>query len=345
MGSEVLLIRTPLIALVVLSPWAEVGAWDQLGGLKFKSHSVITSDAVLSVNESLRASREKELAAWLKGLHERSTPRLVADLFPMCRSELSGGFYPEMHLDDGSYRTANRLQQGNTAADHPKKLSLLTADRFLYKAYCEFMSAKGDSCNNLPNQSRGMSLHFNREYTEKPGSVTLASARDTCEASVGTIRGLTRKAHEHWNAAKTAEGKTAAMREYERMYFMLGVAAHAIEDSFAPAHVQRSRSDPRAMEDLCYYYDNRVLPPATTKACAHAVGAGKEPRDSIYFDGNGPMQSFATGAAKAYLLGFAEAMLDDIAGKPPDVDAFLEAFLTDTSRDGMGYLDCSALDR
>ena len=141
------------------------------------------------------------------------------------------------------------------------------------------------------------------------------------------------------------------MREYEKMYLFVGIGLHAIEDSFSPVHVPRSPADSRVLQDLCYYYDNAILPPSAAKACAHAVGDLNEPRDSIYFPGNaqypgnGMLRGLAAKAAQAYLTGFADAALTDAGGGSADVEGFIEDFLVTGRDEGKGYLDCSTLER
>jgi hypothetical protein len=135
------------------------------------------------------------------------------------------------------------------------------------------------------------------------------------------------------------------------MYMFVGIGVHAVEDSFAPAHLQRSLNDSRVIEDLCYYYDNKVLPPSVAKVCAHGVGDGNEPRDSIHFTGNAQypsnarLRGLATKAAQAYLTGFANAALEDVRGGNADVEGFLETFLISGRDEGEGYLNCATLER
>lgn len=350
-------------ALLFLSAGGARG-WDQLGALEFNSHSVITYDAAISANEELRRRKPDELRRWISGLYARLLPRrLVLDPFPMGRDELSGGFFPEHHLDDGTLRSINRLQQGNTAADLPGRLEGLTPlspSHFLFESYCDFQSRRlgkqlsDEACGDLPNQGAGMPLHFTREYSDTDGNppVKLLSAYDTCRKSVETVRALTNEAWLLWRAGRDAADKADAMLQYETMYLFLGVASHAIEDAFAPPHTQRSQSDPRVIEDLCYYYDNSVLPPSKAGACAHIVGAGKEPRDSIYFPGdqlhpgNQAPRALATQAARAYLYGFADIAMSDYAGSgPAGPEAFLDEFLLTGRQAGMGYFDCETLAR
>jgi len=324
--------------------------WDQLGELKYNSHSVITNDAVLAANAALRASRSASLSNWLNTLSQKG-------LFPLnprewvltSISSLKGGFYPERHLDDGTMRSMNRLQMGNTAADWPKKLNFFPSSKPLYEAYCRFQSNQTgvgvENCDDLPNIGAGMPLHFTREYSipEGGGKPALLPAADSCRKSVETVRALTLTAFEHWNKAGVERDYRETMRQYEFMYFFLGVAGHAIEDSFAPAHMQRDADNPRMITDICYYFDNGILPPGEAKACAHAVGVGKEPRDSIYFEGNDKYRQLATQAAQAYYTGFANAALDSVSRGGSVMGSFLDKFFMAGTEKGMGYLNCETL--
>jgi hypothetical protein len=331
-------------------------SWDQLAPYVYNSHSVITYDAAMAANAALRASRAPELANWSGGLYSRMTPRIGLDPWPMGVSELSGGFYPERHLDDATFRTLNRLEEGNTVADKPRLFSQLHAT-FLFDAYCGFFTnnmkwaSDRESCKSLALVGVGMPLHFNRGYTETGGRPELWPAAESCRKGVDAIRALTREAWAYWKKGRAETDKAAAMREYEKMYLFAGMGMHAVEDAFAPAHMQRSPANSRVITDLCYYYDNAVLPPSTTKACSHGVGDGKEPRDSIYFRGdaqhpdNSALRSLATKAAQVYLTGFANIALDDVKGGSEDLEAFLSDFLITGRDEGKGYLDCTTLER
>jgi len=343
---------TAAIALIMGSS-IDARSWDQLLPFKYNSHSIITTDATLAANRTLRATRDADLAVWTHGLYWRLTPRLLPSLAPMGRSELNGGFYPELHLDDGTLYTLNRLEEGNTVIDKPKLFSQLHS-AVLFDNYCRFFSENmggmdAATCKNLPNIGRGQAPHFLRDFRETGGKPELAPAAESCARSVKLIKSLTREAQSHWAKARAEGDKEKAMREMELMYMFNGIAVHAIEDSFSPAHTQRSASNPRVIEDLCYYYDNSILPPSEAKACAHAIGDGKEPRDSVHFTGNSQYPSnaipaaLAVKAAQAYLTGFANTMLDDTKGWRSDVEPFLNEFLVTGSQEGMGYFDCSTL--
>jgi hypothetical protein len=341
---------------ILLAPPGKVLGWDQLLPYVYNSHSVITYDAAMAANETLRASRALELKEWSAGLYWRILPRIRFDARPMGVSELAGGFYPEKHLDDATILTLNRLEEGNTVADKPRIFSNMHP-AFLFDAYCDFFTDKmrwakdAEGCKHLPLTGPGMPLHFNREYTETAGRPELRPAAESCRKGVAAIRALTREAWSYWEKGRAESDKAAGMREFEKMYLFVGIAMHAVEDSFAPAHMQRSQDDPRVIEDLCYYYDNTALPPSVAKACAHGVGDGKEPRDSIYFQGNAQYpgnalpRALATRAAKAYLTGFADAALEDVRGGRPDIGAFLDEFLVTGRQEGTGYLDCSPLEK
>lgn len=348
-----------VVAALVMLPVLSVNllSWDQFLPYVYNSHTVITTDAALAANQTLRASRAMELAGWNKGLYSRILPRLPHDLWPMGVSELSGGFYPELHLDDGGYYTMNRLGEGNSVADKPRMFSKWHSAA-LFNAYCGFytykmrLTADTEGCKQLPLTGPGMPLHFNREYTEETaGKPELRPAAESCRKGVDAIRALTREAWAYWKKGRAETDKAAAMREYEKMYLFVGIGLHAIEDSFSPAHVPRSPSDSRVIQDLCYYYDNTILPPSVAKACAHGVGDGKEPRDSIYFQGNaqhpgnGMLRGLATKAAQAYLTGFANAAMDDVRSGNADVESFLEDVLVTGRDEGKGYLDCATLER
>ena len=331
-------------------------SWDQFLPYVYNSHTVITTDAAMAANVTLRSYRAAELAGWTKSLYSRILPRIPYDRWPMGASELSGGFFPEIYLDDGTYYTMNRLEEGNSVADKPRMFSKFHSTA-LFNAYCDFFTNKmgwakdAEGCKALPDVGAGMPLHFLRGYTKTGAKPVLWPAADSCRKGVDVIRALTGEAWSHWKKARAETDKNAAMREYEKMYMFVGIGVHAVEDSFAPAHLQRSPFDSHIITDLCYYYDNTVLPPSVAKVCAHGVGDGKEPRDSIYFQGNAQypgnamLRGLATKAAQTYLTGFANAALDDVKGGNADVEAFLEDFLITGKDEGKGYLDCTTLER
>ena len=344
--------------------------WDQVGEFRFNSHSEITKDALLAANQQLKAGPYRaKIDAWTARLHSEGVFSDDLRLFSrMGREELNGGFFPERHLDDGTGRTQNRLQEGNIAADLPKRLDLAVT-RFMFDAYCKASAENigvpidAATCKNLPNIGIGQPLHFTREFIETrdaQGNVTgvhLASALNSCRKSVKTIEGFTFKAQDAWRAgqemlrqADAADDKAApeirkeAMKQFELMYLFLGVATHAIEDSFAPAHAQRTAGNLRQINDLCYYYDNNILPPSTAGACAHAVGAGREPRDSIYFASNEVPRHFAILTTTVFLRRFAEVSLNEAgAGSRDGLRDFLNRYFTAETGEGMGYFRCESL--
>ena len=169
------LVMLPVFSVNLLS-------WDQFLPYVYNSHTVITTDAALAANRTLRASRAAELSGWTRGLYSRLLPRIPYDWAPMGVSELSGGFYPELHLDDGGYYTMNRLGEGNSVADKPRMFSKWHSAA-LFNAYCGFFTDKlrwakdAEGCKELP-LTGPTPLHFNREYTEEtPANRTPAGGR------------------------------------------------------------------------------------------------------------------------------------------------------------------------
>ncbi|MFA6434039.1 MAG: hypothetical protein WCW52_05030 [Elusimicrobiales bacterium] len=354
-------------SLAVLSTFsfslsAPTGAWswDQFGKYRLNSHSVLTGSAIEGANSELRSKHGAAIEAWLKDLDQRPVTGPVPKNFDMSIKTLKGGFYSSDDLDDSTLLTSNRVQLGNTAADYPYRLNLPESSKSdLFKFYCRVWSdhlgidLHTSTCENFNPTGMGMPVHFLRTYQETGGvpPVRLDSARRSCDKAVGIVKEFTGRAWKEWLNGTNAAGRSEALRAYELMYFSLGVAAHAIEDSFTPAHTQRSVQDPRVIEDLCYYYDNKLLPPAVAGACVHLVGLNADPRDSIYFKGNAAYPGtaepakLAAKAAQAYLTMFGSLALDEIKGGGGSLDEAMEEFLIKGRGEGQGYFDCSTLSK
>ena len=361
--------------------------WDQFGALHFNSHSELTGAAIKAANKNLLFSSAPALAKWLPGLYSEERillPNFIRRGDRMGMEELNGGLYPERHIDEGTGRTQNRLQEGNVGADMPKRLLDISWTQFLFESYCDVVSKmtglprQQSTCVDMPNLGPGMAMHFTREFTEKrdpsgkPVAVALTPAYDSCKKSLNAITTFTKRAKESWNEGRRLtvladqrdaqatsndnqyyhedafKKRVEAMKNFEVMYFFIGIASHAVEDSFAPAHARRWTTYPpkpgedlRNIKDICYYYkDTTLLTPEDRKSCSHAVGL--EPKDNL--KNNAAFSTLAVQATAAYLTGLGEVLLSEVAtGQPGDVDGFLNKFFLDPSRDGFGDLNCEPL--
>ncbi len=341
--------------------YAPTGAWswDQFGKYMFDSHSVLTRSAAEGSNGALRGTQSATIEAWLKKLNQKPAAGLFPKEFDLDMGTLKGGFYQIEGLKDSTFLTSNRLQLGNVAADYPYRLNMPgTSKSALFRTYARVWNellgvelAESTYENFNPN-GLGMPVHFLRAYSDTGGTppVKLDSARQSCDKAVSLIERFTENAWKEWLRGNNAADKSEALRAYELMYFSLGAAAHTIEDSFSPAHTRRSDADPRVIEDLCYYYDNTLLPPAAAGACVHLVGFNADPRDSIYFKGDEDYPSTAGPAklaamvAQAYLTNFGELALDEFSGvRSRSLEGSMREFLVSGRGFGQGYFDCSTL--
>ena len=335
-------------------------SWDQFGKYIFDSHSVLTRSAIEGANGALRGTQSAAIGAWLKGLGQKpAAPGILPEDFELNPETLKGGFFQVDDIKHSTLLTSNRLQSGNTAADYPQRLNIHgTSKSALFRLYTRIWNEQlgvelaESTYENFNPNGMGMPVHFLRAFIETGGKppVKLDSARRSCEKAVSLIGRFTDSAWKEWLRGNNTPDKSEALRAYELMYFSLGVAAHTIEDSFSPAHTQRSAADPRVIEDLCYYYDNELLPPAEAKACAHLFGFNADPRDSIYFKGDdrfpgvGRAPELAAMAAQAYLTSFGELALDEYSGlRSRPLAAVMEEFLVTGRSTGQGYFDCSTL--
>lgn len=352
-----------VLSAVALFFTAPTGAWswDQFGKYIYNSHTVLTRSAIEGANKELRSTRGAALGAWLKNLNQKPVAGILPNDFDLNMKTLKAGFYQLDDRSDSTFSTSNRLQLGNTAADYPHRLNIPgTSKAGLFRFYSRVWSEQlgvelhESTYDNFNPTGMGMPGHFLRAYRETGGvnAIKLDPARQSCDKAVGIAKKFTEKAWQEWLRGVTAADKSEALRAYELMYFSLGVAAHAIEDSFSPAHTQRSVRDPRVIEDLCYYYDNNILPPAVAGACAHLVGLNADPRDSVYFKGDdrypsnaGPAR-LAAQAAQAYLTGFGELAIDEFSGgRSRSLDEYMDEFFVNGRGTGQGYFDCSTLSK
>ena len=345
--------------LLLLASPAGVRSWDQFGKYVYNSHSVMTGAAIKGANGTLRAARSAAVEAWLKELNQKPAAGIVPNDFKLDMETLKGGFYQLDDVGDSTLFTSNRIQLGNVAADYPQRLNVAgTSKSELFRFYSRVWSEQlgvelaESTYEHFNPTGMGMPVHFLRAYQDTGGTppVKLDSARRSCEKAVGVAEKFTESAWKEWLRGNNAADKSESLRAYELMYFALGVAAHAIEDSFAPSHTQRSLEDPRVIEDLCYYYDNALLTPAAAGACAHLVGLNADPRDSISFNGDDRYPStakpakLATLAAYVYLAGFGELALDEYSGsRSRTSEGFMREFLVTGRGAGQGYFDCSTL--
>lgn len=334
-------------------------SWDQFGKYIYDSHSVLTWSAIEGANNALRGTKNAPIEAWLKQLNQKPVIGLVPKDFELNMKTLKGGFYQIDDFKDLTLLTSNRLQLGNVAADYPYRLNMPgTSKSALFRFYSRVWSEQlgvelaESTYENFNPTGMGMPVHFLRSYQETGGTppVKLDSARQSCDKAVSLVEKFTESAWKEWLRGNNAADKSEALHAYELMYFALGVAAHTIEDSFTPAHTQRSVEDPRVIEDLCYYYDNNLLPPAAAGACVHLFGFNADPRDSIHFKGDDRYPStavparLAAQAAQAYLTGFGEQALDEFSGlRSRSLPEVMEEFLVSGRYVGQGYFDCSKL--
>ncbi len=345
--------------LLLLASPAGVRSWDQFGKYVYNSHSALTGSGIKGANGTLRATRGAAVEAWLKELNQKPDTGLAPKDFKLDMETLKGGFYQLDDVGDSTLFTSNRIQLGNVAADYPQRLNISgTSKSELFRFYGRVWSEQlgvelaESTYEHFNPTGMGMPVHFLRAYQDTGGTppVKLDSARRSCEKAVSVVEKFTESAWKEWLRGNNAADKSEALRAYELMYFALGVAAHAIEDSFSPAHTQRSVEDPRVIEDLCYFYDNALLPPAAAGACVHLVGLNADPRDSIYFKGDdrypstaGPAR-LAAQAAYVYLASFGELALEEYSGgRSRSLDGAMREFLISGRGAGQGYFDCSTL--
>ena len=320
---------------------------------------MLTWAAIEGANGALRGTQSAPIGTWLKELDQKPDTGLASKDFKLDMETLKGGFYQIEDLKDSTLLTSNRIQLGNVAADYPYRLNMPgTSKSELFNCYTRVWSEllgvelAESTYENFNPSGMGMPVHFLRGYQEtgRTPPIKLNSARLSCEKAVNLIGKFTENAWKEWLRGNSAADRSEALRAYELMYFSLGVAAHTIEDSFSPAHTQRSVADPRVIEDLCYYYDNTLMPPAAAGACVHLYGFNADPRDSIHFKGNDkypgtavPAQ-LAAQAAQAYLTSFGELALGEFSGsRSRPLAGMMEEFLVSGRYVGQGYFDCSTL--
>ncbi|MCX5790746.1 MAG: hypothetical protein NTY45_00775 [Elusimicrobia bacterium] len=347
------------LSLFLAAPSA-ARSWDQFGKYIFDSHTVLTRSAAEGANGALRGTQSAAIEAWLKELNQKpAADGLVPKDLVLDMKTLKGGFYQTDEIKYSTLLTSNRLQLGNVAADYPQRLTIPgTSKSALFRFYSQVWNEQlgvelaESTYEHFNPNGLGMSVHFLRAYTDTGGTppVKLDSARLSCDKAVSLIEKFTESAWKEWLRGTNAADKSEALRAYELMYFALGVAAHTIEDSFSPAHTQRSVADPRVIEDLCYYYDNALLPPAEAKACVHLFGFNADPRDSIHFKGDDKYPGtavparLAAMAAQAYLTSFGELALDEFSGgRARTLAGAMQEFLVTGRNVGQGYFDCSTL--
>lgn len=156
------------------------------------------------------------------------------------------------------YKSKNMVIHGNFATDFPKQTTVFSLSNF-------WKDRDFDQFENPKNQDN----HFLRNYKN---SVTLESAKSTCYSARAKIKIITQKALELWAAGNTS----AAL-------FLVGHAAHTIQDSFSRAHAIRDDSGNYDIRNICFFgaimqkkIDMVFEKDPLKKVCYHATPDSKD---------------------------------------------------------------------
>ena len=182
--------------------------------------SLIFVGSTYSGHEEITRQALKNISKKIKEIDSGSTLFELDDLKFDLAPEAKGLF---------GYKSKNMVIHGNFSSDFPKQTSVMSlGDFWNIKNFSEF--------ENPDTQM----LHFLKNYTN---SITLASARSTCEQARAAIKKVTTEALKSWNS----NNKTRAL-------FLLGHATHTIQDSFSRAHTQRAGDENNNdLINICYY--------------------------------------------------------------------------------------------
>lgn len=143
---------------------------------------------------------------------------------------------------------SNKLGLVGALATNPIVKGVYCSD-FPDNSKCTFNLAKfwyGEKANEIDwhNGAFTQSLHFLRDYDQKNG---LMSAHKACLEGRRKIIGIAQNAAVQWSKGNT-----------ENSLFLIGHAAHVIQDSFSHAHVLRENVAGKfKIKDICYYGDDK----------------------------------------------------------------------------------------
>jgi hypothetical protein len=226
-------------------------------------------------------------------------------------------FFPTVADGEACPSTTNPLLKGNCLTDFPD----------------EEMAENYDStADDMAYEPLLQDLHFLRNYEGADGAV---GAREACEGALERIQVATALGVSFWLQGD----EVRAMRWF-------GHATHNVQDSFAPAHTQRSGSHLRVLDDVCVY--RRTIP----GVCTHPlISTG----DRIWKDSWScwmnpfarpfrclkPEAQEASTATAGYLRVVGTYLAQGAQG---DLHANLQSwFETVTSEGDSGYFRCSLL--
>lgn len=127
------------------------------------------------------------------------------------------------------YKSQNMIIHGNFASDFPEQTSVMSLSEF-------WQIPNFGSFENPKNQV----MHFLRNHI---GIATVDSAKNTCLAARQNIKHVTSEAFRFWEKGDKA-----------RALFLIGHAAHTIQDSFSTAHTIRADdSQNNNVMAICYF--------------------------------------------------------------------------------------------
>lgn len=285
----------------------------------FASACAYSTEAPMPEDESVDTQSE----AWTDGYgplrgHEDLT-RFGVEMANARLASATGTaeFFPRVIDGEDCPSTTNPLLKGNCLTDFPDE---------------EMAASYGSTTSDMAYEPLLQDLHFLRNYV---GSAGAESARDACEGALERIQVATERGVTFW-----LDGDEA------RAMLWFGHATHNVQDSFAPAHTQRSGSHLRVLDDVCVY--RRSIP----GVCTHPlVTTG----DRIWKDTWScwmnplarpfkclkPEAQEASIATSGYLRVVGTYLA---AGAQGDLRAELQAwFETVTSEGDSGYFRCSLL--
>lgn len=127
------------------------------------------------------------------------------------------------------HKSKNMVIHGNFASDFPKQTKVLSLKAFWGNQDIDNFEGKDSQV-----------LHFLRNYKD---SVTLASAHATCVQARENIKRVTSEALRAWQN-----------QDANKALFLIGHAAHMIQDSFSPAHTMRdNEAHNYNLKNVCFY--------------------------------------------------------------------------------------------
>lgn len=176
-----------------------------------------------SGHEEITRQALNNISKKIKDFDSSNTIFEIADLNFDLQPEKKGLF---------GYKARNMVIHGNFATDFPQQTKVFNLAEF-------WDNPKIDEFENASSQS----LHFLRNYLD---SVTLDSAYSTCMSAREIIKKITLEALKRWDANDKA-----------RALFLVGHALHTIQDSFSPAHTQRTDDNQNNdIKQICFFGSN-----------------------------------------------------------------------------------------